>query len=64
MNPYDLALPLIRWLEPERAHRLTVRALSLGLGPIQRTADDPALATRVFGLDFPNPLGMAAGFDK
>lgn len=64
MNPYDLALPLIRYLGPESAHRLTVRALSMGLGPVQRTADDPALATRVFGLDFPNPLGMAAGFDK
>jgi len=64
MNPYDLALPLIRCLDPERAHRLTVRALSMGLGPVQRAADDAALATRVFGLDFPNPLGMAAGFDK
>jgi dihydroorotate dehydrogenase len=64
MNPYDLALPLIRCLEPERAHRLTVRALSMGLGPVRRAADDPVLATRVFGLDFPNPLGMAAGFDK
>lgn len=64
MNPYDLALPLIRCLDPERAHRLTVRALAAGLGPVQRTADDPVLATRVFGLDFPNPMGLAAGFDK
>lgn len=64
MNPYDIVLPLIRWLEPERAHRLTVRALSMGLGPVQRAADDPVLATRVFGLDFPNPMGLAAGFDK
>jgi dihydroorotate dehydrogenase len=64
MNPYDLALPLIRCLDPERAHRLTVRALSVGLGPVQRAADDPVLATRVLGLDFPNPLGLAAGFDK
>ncbi len=64
MNPYDLVLPVIRCLEPERAHRLTVRALSVGLGPVQRAADDPVLATRVFGLDFPNALGLAAGFDK
>ena len=64
MTAYDFALPLIRLLEPERAHRLTLRALSLGLGPVQRTADDPVLATRVFGLDFANPLGLAAGFDK
>lgn len=64
MNPYDIVLPLIRCLEPERAHRLTVRALSMGLGPVQRVADDPVLTTRVFGLDFPNPMGLAAGFDK
>ena len=64
MNLYDLTVPLIRCLEPERAHRLTVRALSVGLGPVQRAADDPVLATRVFGLDFPNPMGFAAGFDK
>ena len=64
MNLYDLTVPVIRCLEPERAHRLTVRALSMGLGPVQRAADDPVLATRVFGLDFPNPMGFAAGFDK
>jgi len=64
MDPYALILPLIRMLEPERAHRLTVRALAMGLGPVQRQSDDPILRTRVFGLDFPNPLGLAAGFDK
>ena len=64
MIPYDLAFPLIRCLEPETAHRLTLRALSMGFGPVQEEADDPVLATRLFGLDFPNPMGMAAGFDK
>lgn len=64
MNPYSLVLPLVRRLDPERAHRLTVRALAAGLGPVQRTPDDPVLGTRLLGLDFPNPLGMAAGFDK
>jgi dihydroorotate dehydrogenase len=64
MDPYALILPLIRTLEPERAHRLTVRALAMGLGPAQRRPDDPVLRTRVLGLDFPNPLGLAAGFDK
>ena len=64
MNPYDLVLPLVRCLDPERAHRLTVRALSMGLGPVSRAADDPVLRTRVFGLDFANPMGLAAGFDK
>lgn len=64
MGPYDFILPLIRKLEPERAHRLSVRALSWGLGPVQRGPDDPILKTRAFGLEFPNPLGLAAGFDK
>lgn len=64
MNPFDLAFPLIRCLDPETAHRLALRALSLGLGPVSRAEDDPILATRIFGLDFPNPMGMAAGFDK
>ncbi|MDH3230126.1 MAG: quinone-dependent dihydroorotate dehydrogenase [Alphaproteobacteria bacterium] len=64
MDPYAFILPLIRTLEPERAHRLTVRALAMGFGPAQRQPDDPALRTRVFGLEFPNPLGLAAGFDK
>ena len=64
MDPYALILPLIRTLGPERAHRLTVQALAMGFGPVQRRPDDPSLRTRVFGLDFPNPLGLAAGFDK
>ncbi|UCH72705.1 MAG: quinone-dependent dihydroorotate dehydrogenase [Rhodospirillales bacterium] len=64
MDPYALILPLIRLLEPERAHRVTVRALALGLGPAQRRPDDAVLRTRVLGIDFPNPLGLAAGFDK
>ncbi len=36
----------------------------MGIGPVQRRPDDPVLRTRVLGLDFPNPLGLAAGFDK
>lgn len=64
MNPYNLAFPLVRCLDPETAHRLTLRALTLGLAPSCGKADDPVLATRVFGLNFPNPMGMAAGFDK
>jgi dihydroorotate dehydrogenase len=61
---FKLARPALEALDPERAHGLTIRALKLGLGPTQRTADDPILHTRVWGLDFPNPVGLAAGFDK
>jgi dihydroorotate dehydrogenase len=59
----DFALPLARLLDPEDAHRLAVRALAiLPLPP--SVPDDPRLAVAAFGLTFPNPLGLAAGFDK
>jgi dihydroorotate dehydrogenase len=58
-----LARPLLGLLEAENAHMLAVKALKLP--PRGRpAADDPRLAVRVFGLNFPNPVGMAAGFDK
>jgi dihydroorotate dehydrogenase len=59
----SLARPLLRMLDPEHAHRLAI--LGLKIPPfVKLTADDPRLAVRAFGLDFPNPVGMAAGFDK
>ena len=64
MALFDLARPFLRQLDPETAHRATLWALRHGLAPARRTADDPALAIRVLGRDFPNPLGMPAGFDK
>ena len=58
-----LARPLLRALDPEDAHRLAVRMLKIA--PLRRAAaDDKRLATRVFGLNFPNPIGIAPGFDK
>jgi dihydroorotate dehydrogenase len=57
------SLPLLRWFDPEDAHRMAIHGLRL-LPPIRRRADDPKLAVRAFGLNFPNPIGMAAGFDK
>ncbi len=60
----DLALPFLRLLSPETAHRATIRALAAGLGPKPRKPDDPILGIRVLGRDFPNPIGIAAGFDK
>ncbi len=59
----DLAFSLLRRLPAERAHRLAIWGLQQGLaGSLQ--ADSPALSQRLWGLDFPNPLGIAAGFDK
>ncbi|NHN88345.1 quinone-dependent dihydroorotate dehydrogenase [Acetobacter conturbans] len=58
-------LPLVRKLDPERAHTLAIDALALGVSvPASRPKDDPALAVRTLGMRFPNPIGMAAGFDK
>jgi dihydroorotate dehydrogenase len=59
----SFGLPLLHAIKAETAHNLTVFALEhfpLPPAPL----DDGRLATNVFGLDFHNPLGMAAGFDK
>jgi dihydroorotate dehydrogenase len=57
------SLPLLRWFDPEDAHRMAIHGLRL-LPPVRLRPDDPKLAVRAFGLNFPNPIGMAAGFDK
>ena len=64
---YDLLRPLLFKLDPETAHRLTL----YGLGVAQRSnfaqwiARPPAdLPTTIFGITFPNPVGLAAGLDK
>jgi dihydroorotate dehydrogenase len=51
-------------LPPETAHRLALSALGRGLVPRRELEKKPRLATTVFGLEFENPLGLAAGFDK
>ena len=59
----DLFQPFLRLIDPEEAHRAALAALKLV--PLPRpAADDPRLAIRAFGLSFPNPIGLAAGFDK
>jgi dihydroorotate dehydrogenase len=61
----DLIVALIRLLPPETAHHVTVElAARFGLFLPHAPADDPRLSVRVLGQDFPNPVGMAAGFDK
>lgn len=64
MHAYRFVGPLLRLLDPETAHGLTLRALASGVAPVKSASDDPILATRVWGRDFPNPIGLAAGFDK
>lgn len=64
MDLYPLLRPALSRISPETAHSLAIRALRAGFGPTARTDCDPILATRVWNLDFPNPVGLAAGFDK
>src|SRR5579864_1500754 len=58
-----LSRPLLRALEPEDAHALAINALRY-VPVVRQAADPPELAVRAFGLNFPNPVGLAAGFDK
>jgi dihydroorotate dehydrogenase len=60
---FDLLRPALFALEPEKAHEASLRALESGLYP-RSGPDDPRLAQSLMGLTFPNPLGIAAGYDK
>jgi dihydroorotate dehydrogenase len=60
---HGLATRALRGLDPEDAHGLAIRGLQAGLGP-RGGADDPILATSLAGLDLPNVVGLAPGFDK
>ena len=55
---------ILRRLPPEAAHRAALKILQLRLVAPKRQPDPPILAQRCFGLDFNNPIGLAAGFDK
>ena len=58
-------LAALHRLDPERAHDLSLKALSTGLVPLPgKPFTSPRLATRLAGLDLPNPVGLAAGYDK
>jgi dihydroorotate dehydrogenase len=61
---YRALRPALRFVDPETAHRVAVRALASGVPLGGMSAEEPILACRVLGLDLPNPIGLAAGFDK
>jgi dihydroorotate dehydrogenase len=66
-DPYRLAGAFLRSLPPESAHALTLFALEHGLGWGMAAApadEDPILRSTIWGREFPNPVGLAAGFDK
>ena len=56
--------PLLKCIDPETAHGLAIFALKRGLVPSRGCVDDPRLRQQLWGRDFANPVGLAAGFDK
>ncbi len=61
---YALARPLLFTIEPEKAHGLTLKAMKAGALPSCGRITDMALEQTLWGLKFPNPVGLSAGFDK
>ncbi|XP_067651067.1 dihydroorotate dehydrogenase (quinone), mitochondrial-like isoform X2 [Haliotis asinina] len=60
----EMAMPALQWLGAERAHNLAVLAAKYKMIPKPTLADSPCLKTQVWGMEFTNPVGLAAGFDK
>jgi dihydroorotate dehydrogenase len=61
---WSAAQASLLFLEPETAHEVSLRALEAGVHPRARERDDPRLEQTLFGISFPNPIGVAAGYDK
>lgn len=62
MSAYSLIRPLLFSLDPERAHHLAF--VGLKAMPLRTAKHDPILAVELAGLNFPSPIGLAAGLDK
>ncbi len=60
----QIGLAALRQVDPERAHGMALNALNAGLGPRGGPFTTDRLQTTLAGLDLPNPIGLAAGFDK
>ncbi|GGD45477.1 quinone-dependent dihydroorotate dehydrogenase [Sinisalibacter lacisalsi] len=65
MTPFErLGMAFLHRFGPEAAHGLSLMALKAGVAPVPGLRTSPALATTVAGLKLPNPVGLAAGYDK
>ena len=65
MTPLErIGLNVLHRFDPETAHGLALRALQFGLAPTTGTLTSNRLRTQIAGLTLPNPIGLAAGFDK
>ena len=60
---YNSSLKILRLFPPELSHSITINLLKY-FKVRQKNIEDPILAQHLIGLDFPNPIGLAAGFDK
>jgi dihydroorotate dehydrogenase len=61
---YKFIGPVLRLLDPELAHGIAIQVLKSGFVPSPATFEDPVLAASLWGMEFSNPIGLAAGFDK
>lgn len=65
MNSFErMGLAALQRFDPETAHGMALRALNVGLGPRSGPISSPRLSTQLAGMRLPNPIGLAAGFDK
>lgn len=60
----QIGMVVLRRFDPEKSHQLALTALKAGLANLPGPVTSPRLETRFAGLDMPNPVGLAAGFDK
>jgi len=60
----NLALKALHQVDPELAHGLSIKALTAGLTPAPGPVTSPRLTCEIAGIALPNPVGLAAGFDK
>ncbi|XP_046864571.1 dihydroorotate dehydrogenase (quinone), mitochondrial-like [Xenia sp. Carnegie-2017] len=60
----SILMPAVAYIDPENAHTLAVKLAAHSLVPKDRSMPDKALESKLFGKIFPNPIGLAAGFDK
>lgn len=60
----QLARPALFSFSPEKAHTLSIKALKSGVVPGASFSNDERLCVKLAGLNFPNPVGLAAGYDK
>lgn len=62
--PYKYTKPIFHAMDPETAHRAGICAMKRGIHPQYHPVEDPRLKVTLWERQFPNPVGLAAGFDK